>query len=90
MTAAGLWDKTTVLVSSDHPNRTSMSVDGKSDPRVPFLLKMPSQTSGSIYHPELRTVVTKPLLEAILSRKITTPDEAIVWLNVISSSPSAR
>ncbi|HTB15357.1 MAG TPA: sulfatase-like hydrolase/transferase [Bryobacteraceae bacterium] len=90
MTAAGLWDKTAVLVSSDHPNRMSMSVDGKADPRVPFLLKMPSQTSGSIYHPELRTVVTKPLLEAILSRKITTPDEAKIWLNAISSSPSAR
>lgn len=81
MTAAGLWDRTTVLVTSDHPDRTSMSVDGKSDPRVPFLLKFPGQTSGLTFSPTLHTVVTKSLLEAILNREITTPDAAITWLN---------
>ena len=80
MTTAGLWDKTTVLVTSDHPNRSSMSVDGKSDPRVPFLLKLAGQISGLTYRPILRTVVTKSLLVAILNREITTPEEATLWL----------
>ena len=49
MTEAGLWDQTTVLVTSDHPDRMSLSVDGKDDPRVPFLLKMPNQSSAATY-----------------------------------------
>jgi hypothetical protein len=80
MTTAGLWDKTTVLVTSDHPNRMSLSVDGQEDPRVPFLLKMAGQTKGVTYDPVLRTIVTKPLIEAILDRKITTTEDAITWL----------
>ena len=37
MTDAGLWDSSTVLVTSDHPDRTSTILDGKSDWRIPFL-----------------------------------------------------
>jgi Sulfatase len=81
MTNAGLWDKTTVLLTSDHPDRTSLSVDGKEDPRVPFLLKLAGQTSGVTYNPVLQTIVTKPLLEAILARKIKTPEDVINWLS---------
>jgi sulfatase-like protein len=87
MTNAGLWDKTTVLVSSDHPDRMSLSVDGKEDPRVPFLLKLAGQTSGMTYEPVLPTIVTKPLLEAILDRKITTPEDAIKWLTTVGQVP---
>lgn len=80
LTSAGLWDKTTVLVTSDHPNRLSLQVDGKEDPRVPFLLKLAGQTSGVTYDPVLLTIVTKPLLEAILDCKITTSEDAVNWL----------
>jgi len=82
MTNAGLWDKTTVLVTSDHPDRMSLSVDGKEDSRVPFLLKLAGQTTGVSYDPMLQTIVTKPLLEAILDRKITTPEDVLTWLSV--------
>jgi len=80
MISAGLWDKTTVLVSSDHPDRTSLFVDGREDKRVPFLLKLAGQTSGVTYEPLLQTVVTKPLLEAIMEGKVTTPEDAVSWL----------
>ena len=80
MTAADLWDTTTVLVSSDHPNRASMLVDGKRDPRVPFLLKMAGQTTGVTYPATLPTIATKPLLEAILDGEIHTSEQAIQWL----------
>ena len=40
MKSAGLWESTTVLISADHPYRESEALDGKSDPRVPFLLKL--------------------------------------------------
>jgi len=87
MTNAGLWDKTTVLVSSDHPNRTSLAVDGKEDPRVPFLLKLAGQTAGVSYEPVLQTILTKPLLEAILEQKIKTADDVIKWLTTVGQVP---
>jgi arylsulfatase A-like enzyme len=80
LTKAGLWEKTTLVVSSDHPNRRSREVDGKDDPRVPFLLKMAGQTTGVVYEPKLLTIVTKSLIEAILNREITTSEEAVKWL----------
>jgi arylsulfatase A-like enzyme len=40
MEAAGTWDSTTVLLSSDHPMKHAALLDGKSDARVPFLLKL--------------------------------------------------
>jgi hypothetical protein len=80
MIHAGLWDKTTVLISSDHPDRSSRAFDGKADSRVPFLLKLAGQTSGITYAESLRTVVTKALLEAILKRQITTSEDAVRWL----------
>lgn len=85
MTRAGLWDKTTVLVSSDHPNRSSKDFDGKTDPRVPFLLKLAGQTSAVPYDAPLRTIVTKPLLEAILGAQIASPEQAVNWLHAHSS-----
>jgi hypothetical protein len=80
MTDAGVWDNTTLLVTSDHPDRTSMAVDGREDQRVPFLLKLAGQTYGEDYQPVLFTIVTKPLLEAILDGKITTQEDATNWL----------
>jgi hypothetical protein len=80
MVRAGLWDKTTILVSSDHPNRSSQGFDGKTDPRVPFLLKLAGQNSTVAYTPPLKTVVTKALLEAILAHCVNTPAEAANWL----------
>ena len=81
MTRAGLWDKTSVLVSSDHPYRASVSVDGKTDPRVPFALKLAGQTSIAAYPSLLHTIVTKPLLEAILRGQIESQEQAVKWLH---------
>jgi hypothetical protein len=80
MVKAGVWDSSTVIVSSDHPDRLSMAVDGKEDPRVPFLLKMPGQTTGSTYEQMIPTLLTKALVEAVLNREVTTPEEAVKWL----------
>jgi hypothetical protein len=77
---AGLWDTTTLLVTSDHPDRSSALVDGKEDPRVPFLLKLAGQRAGATYSPLLHTIVTKPLIEEILAGHIHTAEEATTWL----------
>ena len=83
MTSAGLWDKTTLLVSSDHRSLAAGAIDGQDDPRVPFLLKLAGQTAGIAYEPVLPTVVTKPLLEAILGGQVTTSEEAVNWLTAV-------
>jgi hypothetical protein len=81
MTGADLWDRTTVIVSSDHHDRSSLAVDGKEDPRVPFLLKLAGQTAGVTYTPPLGTVETKSLVESILKGEIKTSEEAEKWLS---------
>jgi hypothetical protein len=80
MTSTGLWSTTTVLVSSDHHNRASTEVDGKTDPRVPFLLKLARQTASVSFAPPLHTIVTRPLVEAILRGQIESQEQSVRWL----------
>ena len=80
MTEAGVWDQTTVLVTSDHASSAASEIDGQDDPRVPFMLKLAGQTSAVSYEPVLPTVVTKPLLEAIIEGKVATSEDATAWL----------
>jgi hypothetical protein len=79
---AGLWDRTTVLVSSDHSHRMgATAIDGKMDPRVPFLLKLPGQTVGVEYANKFNTLVTKDILLAVLRGEVTTPKHVTEWLD---------
>ncbi len=80
MTDAGLWDRSTLIVSSDHHFREDRELDGKQDPRVPFLLRVAGQTSGRTYNPPLHTIVTKSLIEAVFADRIKSPDDAAAWL----------
>jgi hypothetical protein len=84
MTAVGIWDTTTVLVSADHPFRSSMQLDGKSDPRVPFLLKLAGQTAAVEYGKPLHTLVSKALLESVLRGEVMTPQQTLTWLDANS------
>lgn len=80
MAAAGVWDATTLLVSADHPYRASRRLDGKADPRVPFLMKLSGQTAPVEYSEPLPTLVSKPLLESVLRGEVKTPAETLTWL----------
>jgi len=78
--AAGQWDGATILVSSDHPWRDSKQFDGKRDPRVPFLLKLPRQEQGRLVERPFNTVLTKDLLLALLQGELPTPESVVAWL----------
>jgi hypothetical protein len=80
MEEAGLWDTTAVLLSSDHPFREATAIDGKMDPRVPFLLKMPGQKAGLTFSPAFNSIISANLVMSILHGKTTTPAEAAAWL----------
>lgn len=82
---AGLWDRSAILVSADHGWRASYWSNApgwtsaedaavRTDTStVPFLLKLPGQTSSAVYNKPLPTVVTRRLITEILSRRLSDP-----------------
>ena len=81
METAGVWDSTTVLLSADHFYRNATLLDGKSDHRVPFLLKLAGQTTRSDYKRPFNTVVTHDLVLAILRGELQEPESVARWLD---------
>jgi arylsulfatase A-like enzyme len=81
MENAGTWDSTTVLFTSDHPYREAKQLNGKSDPRIPYILKLASQNEGVEYTPQFNTVLTADLLIAVLRGEIVDAPSAAAWLD---------
>jgi hypothetical protein len=79
MEAAGLWETTTIIVTSDHWWRTPP--DGKIDKRVPFILKLAGQKHGMTYDAPFNTVLTSRLIQAILKGEQSTPESVARWLD---------
>jgi hypothetical protein len=77
---AGIWDSTTLLLTSDHPWRAVERYDGKSDSRIPILLKMPGQRESIAYTQEFSSEHVKELVLAILAERIVDPASVIAWL----------
>ena len=74
MEASGTWDRTTMIVSSDHRWRDSHSFDDKEDPRIPFFVKISGGTEGIEYHRPINTVKTDALVQAALRGTLSTYD----------------
>ena len=83
---SGQWDRTAVLITSDHPLRTFLwlqdwrkdkemiAVSQKKEyPLVPFLLKLPGQNEGLTYELPFSGVLAHHLVLALLQRQLTTP-----------------
>lgn len=79
---AHAWDTTTVLLSSDHWYRESQALDGKTDKRVPFLLKMAGQTAPVRFDTPFNTSLTQGLVVAILRKEVVSPRDALAWLEL--------
>jgi hypothetical protein len=103
MERAGLWDKTTVLVSSDHWFRTHWLLTNplccpaevkffldKKDHRVPFLLKLAGASAGSVYPKRFNTILTHDLLLAILRGDIKNPQDLARWMDQHKTDPPAN
>ncbi len=106
MENSGMWDKTTVIISSDHWWRTEMwsrgpfwthadavASGGKMDHRIPFMVRLAGQNAGITYTPAFNTVVTHDLILALLRGEVSNPDSLTGWLDhhrSISDSPYNR
>jgi hypothetical protein len=91
---AGLWESTTVLVTSDHGLRDALwhdrlnwsekfdqlLEDGMS-PTVPFILKLAGRHKALEYVPEFSAVVTADMALAVLRGDLNTPDDVAAWLS---------
>jgi len=96
MEAAGLWDGSVVLASSDHwwrpaiwqslhvwtdeDNRFALP-KGELDYRVPFFLKMPGQSTRIAYDNRFNTIISQGLLIEILRGKVGDANAAKRWID---------
>jgi hypothetical protein len=78
---AGLWENTTVLFTADHSYRSAEALDGKSDHRIPFLLKMAGGREPIDYRAPFNTLLTREFLRSILRSDVRTPRDAAAWLD---------
>lgn len=94
MEASGTWDTSTVLVSSDHPLRPAFweqfvtwtqeeaaLTRQVNCQRIPFLLKLAHQRAGSVFPEKFNSVVTRDLVNALMTRTIQTERDARMWLS---------
>jgi hypothetical protein len=96
MEAAGVWERTVVLVTSDHWWRADSlwkrrlvltpedekAFNGSEDRRVPFILKMDgAKESGITFGSPFNTVLTHDLLLAILRGEVVGTKGAAAWLD---------
>jgi len=70
---AGLDSKTAIILSSDHPARFPTRIDGRQDPRVPFVAHLPGETAGMVSTRQFSTIRTADLVLAIASGEVKSP-----------------
>jgi hypothetical protein len=92
--SAGLWDSSAVLVTSDHDLRAplwenrpmwtreeSEFVRRRTQVRVPFLLKMPGQTTSFPYHHTVNTAFTRDLIFDIARGRLNNVEDVAKWID---------
>jgi hypothetical protein len=84
---SGSWEDTALLVSSDHSLRNARALDGKWDPRVPFLLRIPHAEGKTVAEFAFSTQVSRQLVTELLSGRIGTQAAAVRLLASRSGQP---
>jgi hypothetical protein len=79
MQAAGTWDNTTVVLSSDHSLRTRRA-DGKADHRIPFLAHFARQQQPVRCDLRFNTILTPEIILAVLRGQLSSADSLQSWL----------
>lgn len=85
--AAGLWDSTTVLLSSDHPWRGARSAGFPAEGRVPFMLKLAGQRQGLSYSRPMNTRCSQVLLLEALRGHLPDAAGAVALLDHHCAEP---
>jgi hypothetical protein len=82
---SGLGAKTTIIVTSDHWQRTTADEPGPrvgdSRHRVPFLVHLPGQTTALRVPVILRTTLLRDFVRRLLAGDVREASEALAWLS---------
>jgi hypothetical protein len=92
---AGLWQETTIIISSDHWWRTdfwkpvknfwsapdALNQPAQVDHRIPLIIHLAGQKKEMTYEPQLNTVLTHNLVLELLRKGISNPDELKNWFD---------
>lgn len=94
MQAAGTWNASTLIISSDHPYRTWLWGDidererGPADAQedglfanVPLMVKLPGQHHGVRYNRKFNTEILHDMILALIRGDISDPVELTSWLS---------
>jgi hypothetical protein len=93
MEAAGLWEQSTVIVSSDHWWRAIHRGDwgltpeeelvfaGERNRRVPFLVKLAGESEPSTYPRGFNTLLVHDLILDLLAGEITARESLVAWFD---------
>ena len=82
MQRSGTWDATTVILSADHHFRNSTALDGKSDPRVPLLIKLANQDQPTEIEQPVDTIHTAEVVLRALKGELSTTNQVLDALEV--------
>ncbi len=88
MEQAGLWDRSNVLVTSDHALRWYAGWNEESSPRIPYLVKLAGQKHGLEYHNRFHTLLTRELIQRCLLGEFRAPQDLAAWLDQHSKAIS--
>ena len=91
---AGLWDSTSLLITSDHGLRPwlwsghlgwtpelDQLTGGKQSPTVPVILKLAGESQGAVYTKPFSNVICGDLSLAIVDGTVSTEAGAAQWIN---------
>jgi arylsulfatase A-like enzyme len=89
MEAAGTWIGTTLFVFGDHGRRAEGNrID---HPAVPFIVKLAGQAAPARYEAPFNLVLVHDLTLAVLTGRLTAPEDVSAWLDARRSAwPAAR
>lgn len=94
LTSDGQWDNTTIVIEGDHGWRTRLlwlnspawssedtaaSDGGSFDPRPALIVKLPNQHTTAQIDTAFDATRTRPLLDELLERRITNPNQLEHW-----------
>lgn len=80
MERAGLWDSSTVIVTSDHSLRWYRGFNENTDPRIPYYVKLNGQQQPLVVETPFSALVTRELILAVLRGELQRPEEMARWL----------
>ena len=71
MQQSGSWDSSAIIVTSDHSLRQVMMAHPDPVPLVPFMVKMPGQSQGTVFTAPFSTEIVRYLIPAIQNGEVT-------------------